>query len=111
MILVTSEPGARAAISDVKRCKHPLARLIESELLEMASIHERSVGQVPVKVSCRIRPALPSESTRCCTGIATDGFGDRVLSLKSPRGGQDPMIFKFDRWVIVQTDANFNIHR
>ena len=49
-----------------------------------------------VRVSCRVRPALQVESTRCCTEITKDSRGAIVLQLNDPKCTQDSQIFKFD---------------
>jgi hypothetical protein len=55
-----------------------------------------------VRMACRVRPALPSESTRCCTEITSvDGF--RALQLNDPRGGRGSSIYQFDGCVPPRT--------
>lgn len=48
-----------------------------------------------VRLACRVRPALPSESTRCCTEI-TQVDGCRALQLNDARGGRGSSVYKFD---------------
>ena len=49
-----------------------------------------------VRLACRVRPALPSESTRCCTEIKLDVDGFRALQLNDPRGGRGSSVYQFD---------------
>ena len=48
-----------------------------------------------VRICCRVRPALPSESTRCCTEI-TSRNGTRMIQLNDPRNARESMTYQFD---------------
>jgi hypothetical protein len=48
-----------------------------------------------VRVCCRVRPALPSESTRCCTEI-TSFNGMRMIQLNDPRNTRESITYQFD---------------
>jgi len=48
-----------------------------------------------VRVCCRVRPALPSESTRCCTEI-TSMDGKRMIQLNDPRNARESITYHFD---------------
>jgi hypothetical protein len=51
-----------------------------------------------VRVCCRVRPALPSESTRCCTEI-TSFNGMRMIQLNDPRNTRESITYQFDEYV------------
>ena len=57
---------------------------------DMSAAHPQTV-----RICCRVRPALPSESTRCCTEI-TSRNGTRMIQLNDPRNARDPMTYQFD---------------
>ena len=48
-----------------------------------------------VRVCCRVRPALPSESTRCCTEI-TSRNGTRMIQLNDPKNQRESVTYQFD---------------
>lgn len=57
---------------------------------DMADAHPQTV-----RICCRVRPALPSESTRCCTEI-TSRNGTRMIQLNDPRNARESMTYQFD---------------
>ena len=53
------------------------------------------MAEQSVRVCCRVRPALQSESTRCCTEI-TSCNGKRMIQLNDPRNMRQSVTYQFD---------------